>query len=159
MRIVVISDLHIDYQAAENTPEWVEPFCTFIREHPTEKQLIVTLGDIIDAGNPENYLAADKIFTYMENRLSKYHMNLLFVPGNHDYCKGNIAPFMEFCRKHQTKLYPLCDYRQKNIFSFEIDGINLILADTNTSDFRRPGHLDLEQLSRCINREKRNILM
>lgn len=159
MRIVVISDLHIDYQAAENTPEWVEPFCTFIREHPTKKQLIVTLGDIIDAGNPENYIAADKIFTYMENRLSKYHMNLLFVPGNHDYCKGNIAPFMEFCRKHQTKLYPLCDYRQKNIFSFEIDGINLILADTNTSDFRRPGHLDLEQLSRCINREKRNILM
>lgn len=150
MKIVVLSDLHINKCAKEKNPEWIEPFCNFLMQYAAEKLIVVVMGDIIESGHVEYYALADKLFSNIEKLIEKSQANFIFIPGNHDNCNGSFEPFVDFCRKHQTKQYPLCDYTEKSIFNISIDGVNLILANSNTEDHSKAGHLDLNQLSRCV---------
>lgn len=121
--------------------------------------MIVVLGDIISNGNERAFEAADGIFSYIETELSEVNYKITFIPGNHDYCNGNLDAFNRFCHRHQTAPSKPFDFSCKTTFHIPVGGINLIFTDSvQNKNYKIAGHLDLDSINACILADKENVL-
>ena len=119
MRILILSDLHITPDSNYISTPWVEHFCNFMKNRYFADTLVIVLGDIIqnDGKNGEiAFKAASKIFDYIKSQLSSVDYKIVFIPGNHDYCNGNLNAFEQFCRTHQTFSEPFLFSQKQTLF-------------------------------------------
>jgi len=124
-----------------------------------DETLIVVLGDIISCGNEKLFKTAGEIFSYIETELSSVNYKITFIPGNHDYCNGNLNAFNRFCRSHQTATSDPFDFTCKTSFHIPLGDINLIFTDSiQDNNYKIAGQLDLESIRQCILTDKENIL-
>lgn len=164
MRVLIISDLHIEPTSSCLTSTWVNNFCDFISSTYTEDTLLFILGDIIsNDGKHWNaaFDAADNIFSHIETTIyeSAANYKIAFVPGNHDYCDKSLERFDQFCSKHQTA-YSVCPrFSESTTFNFVVENFNFIMTDSiQDKNYAYPGKLDIESIRSHIHPDKENIL-
>ena len=58
--------------------------------------MFIVLGDIIDKGNIEGYVSAEKYFSSLRHELKDYKIKFEFIPGNHDLVNGSLSDFDTF---------------------------------------------------------------
>ena len=69
MKYYFISDLHIKSTTTPNSEKWISTFCQYLAESiGVEPAYIFVLGDIIDRGEKEAFIAADAIFDYINSK-------------------------------------------------------------------------------------------
>ncbi|MGI6325510.1 MAG: metallophosphoesterase [Saccharofermentanales bacterium] len=163
MRIIILSDLHITSDSNYDSIPWVNNLCSFIKNGKYYADtLIVVLGDIIDNDGKNSEIAfeaADRIFSYIKAKFSTVNYKIAFVPGNHDYCNGNLNTFDRFCRRHQTASPETFVFSDRTTFNMPMGDINLIFTDSiQKKDYGIPGQLDLESIRSCILPDKENLL-
>ena len=61
--------------------------------------MFIVLGDIIDKGNIEGYVSAEKYFSSLRHELKDYKIKFEFIPGNHDLVNGSLSDFDTFISK------------------------------------------------------------
>lgn len=161
MRIILLTDLHIDSSRIPEDVLWVSHFCDFLNQNFSKKTLIIILGDIVDRGDPSAFEAADKIFSYIESKTASVYYNLVFIPGNHDYCNGTLDYFTEFCKKHQKSNEATFLFSQKSTWNITDGSYNFIFTDSiQEKRYDLPGYIDIKGVSDCIctDTDKVNIL-
>ena len=127
MRILILSDLHITPDSDSNSTPWVNNFCNFMRNKYYPDTLILVLGDVINNDGKSGEMAfnaASKIFSYIESELSSVNYKIAFIPGNHDYCNGNLSAFEQFCRRHQTIPADPLLFSRETTFNFTVENFN-----------------------------------
>lgn len=163
MRIILLSDLHINPGNDQNDVSWVKHFCNFMNSNYCSDTLIFVLGDIVDKGSINReaaYDAADRIFSYIESRLSSVHYQIAFLPGNHDYCDNNLNAFMQFCKRHQTFGTVIFDFLQRNTWNFWYENFNFIFVDSiQDGNHALPGSIDITNACDCVLPDKTNVLL
>ena len=159
MRFYILSDLHIQYPNDEAPTQWVDHFCTFLRSNPFEETWIFILGDIIDKGNDQAYVIAERIFSKLSMQFQDDRFHFVFLPGNHDYCDGNLNAYTSFTQRHQTSRIGYLNFNTQRVWNFEYEDVNFILADSvQDGNYRLPGCLDLEGIQQHFVPEKTNML-
>ena len=161
MRFLMISDLHIKETDRPEKLNWVAQFCKYIKEQASDQLMIVfVLGDIINGGKKEAFDAADTVFSYIKEHTFPVDLQFIFLPGNHDYCDGDINPFADFCRKQQSALSQYIDFTKRDTWSFEYDKINFILCDTMKGEhYHSPGQLSISNIQAAYSEGKENVLL
>lgn len=163
MRIILLSDLHINPGNDQNDVSWVKHFCNFMNSKYCSDTLIFVLGDIVDKGSINGeaaFNAADRIFSYIESQLSSVHYQIAFLPGNHDYCDKYLNAFMRFCKRHQTFGTAIFDFSQRNTWNFWFENINFIFTDSiQDGNHDLPGHIDITNVCDCVLPDKTNVLL
>ena len=61
--------------------------------------MFIVLGDIIDKGNIEGYVSAEKYFSSLRHELKDYKIKFEFISGNHDLVNGSLSDFDTFISK------------------------------------------------------------
>ena len=162
MRVLILSDLHINSRDSYTSAPWVSNFCNFLKSKYYSDTLVIVLGDIIDNDGKSWEAAfdtADIIFSHIEKELETVPYRIIFVPGNHDYCDGNLNRFDWFCQKHQTLLIDAPSFASQSTIHFLIEDINFILTDSiQNKNYGIPGKLDIEAIRSCLCSDKENIL-
>lgn len=162
MRVLILSDLHINSRDSYTSAPWVSNFCNFLKSKYYSDTLVIVLGDIIDNDGRSWEAAfdtADIIFSHIEKELETVPYRIIFVPGNHDYCDGNLNRFDWFCQKHQTLLIDAPSFASQSTIHFLIEDINFILTDSiQNKNYGIPGKLDIEAIRSCLCSDKENIL-
>ncbi len=157
MKVVVLSDLHID----ENC-EWVnitQEMCRRVKNIIKQDEAIrfIILGDIINgiAGRSTDavekvYRIADEFIDYINDFFSNYNIGFYFVPGNHDLYVDSLEPFNDFIERHSKINSKSYRYTLKeSIFYFEEENIRFILIDSNFErNFEKRGKIDGELLKK-----------
>ena len=71
MRFFMISDLHLSNQGSKIADSTFQALYEKIRKNisPDEHLLFIVLGDIIDKGNIEGYVSAEKYFSSLRHEL------------------------------------------------------------------------------------------
>ena len=158
MRFLFISDLHIKQNTLPENTAWVAHFSRYITENSGLDPVIVfVLGDVIDQGVPAAFDAADAFFSYIKEQVSPVDIQFIFLPGNHDYCDGDLSPFMEFCQRHGRDQI---DFTVKSTWQVEFGQINFILADSmNGRGHRGPGMLSVAEIGNAFKAGKTNVLL
>ena len=163
MRILILSDLHITQDSTARATPWVNNFCNFMKSRYCPDTIIFVLGDIIDNDGKSGELAfnaASEIFSHIELELSSINYKIAFIPGNHDYCNGNLCAFEQFCRRHQTIPANPFLFSQRTTFNFTIENFNFILTDSvRDKNYSIAGWLDLEAIRLCTLADKENVLL
>lgn len=162
MRVLILSDLHILPGESFTSAPWINNFCNFLKSKYYSDTLIIVLGDIIDNNGKSwgsAFDAADTIFSHIEKELENVPYRIIFVPGNHDYCDGNLSKFDWFCQKHQTLPVDDSSFACQSTIHFSVEDINFILTDSiQDKNYRLPGKLDIEAIRSCLCSDKENIL-
>ena len=163
MRILILSDLHITPDSDSNSTSWVNNFCNFMRNKYYPDTLILVLGDVINNDGKSGEMAfnaASKIFSYIESELSSVNYKIAFIPGNHDYCNGNLSAFEQFCRRHQTIPADPLLFSRETTFNFTVENFNFILTDSvRDKNYGIAGWLDLAAIRACTLADKENVLL
>lgn len=160
MRVLMLTDLHIRSGSEPASIHWVGEFCKFLRCNCSETAYIFILGDIIDKGDPGAFAAADLIFSCIEQELKGFDYHFFFLPGNHDYCNGGLEEFDRFVQSHQSDIANAASFRRAKAHCVKIGQINFIMTDSiNAGNYKLPGVLDLEAISKCVRAEAKNVLL
>lgn len=161
MRFFFISDLHIKAGSHPETTIWVSRFCNYLNENAgVDPILVFVLGDVIDRGDPDAFDTADTFFQYIKITTSQINVHFFFLPGNHDYCDGDLSPFQSFCHKHQSDIASNVSFTEKSTWNIEIGQMNFILTDSlRGQNYDQPGKLDLLEIRNAFVSGKTNILL
>lgn len=117
--------------------------------------MFIVLGDIIDKGNIEGYVSAEKYFSSLRHELKDYKIKFEFIPGNHDLVNGSLSDFDTFISKMGV------DYSFSNnpVVAKEYGNVNFIFADSNLSrDYKSSCEINLEEICLKVIKDKQNIL-
>lgn len=157
MRFFMISDLHLSNQGSKIADSTFQALYEKIRKNisPDEHLLFIVLGDIIDKGNIEGYVSAEKYFSSLRHELKDYKIKFEFIPGNHDLVNGSLSDFDTFISKMGV------DYSFSNnpVVAKEYGNVNFIFADSNLSkDYKASGEINLEAIRLKVIKDKQNIL-
>ncbi len=162
MRVLLISDLHIKPESRAEDLPWVSRFCQYVSSQCDPETYVFVLGDIVDKGGinrKEAFDAARIIFTRISETLSSIYCPIAFLPGNHDYCDGNLEEFTAFSKQFQT-FGDVFDFRKEKVWSAAAGCWNFIFADSVTEgNYSRPGTLDLQGIRKNIRDDKKNLLL
>lgn len=157
MRFFMISDLHLSNQGSKIADSTFQALYEKIRKNisPDEHLLFIVLGDIIDKGNIEGYVSAEKYFSSLRHELKDYKIKFEFIPGNHDLVNGSLSDFDTFISKMGV------DYSFSNnpVVAKEYGNVNFIFADSNLSrDYKSSCEINLEEICLKVIKDKQNIL-
>ena len=117
--------------------------------------MFIVLGDIIDKGNIEGYVSAEKYFSSLRHEFKDYKIKFEFIPGNHDLVNGSLSDFDTFISKMGV------DYSFSNnpVVAKEYGNVNFIFADSNLSrDYKSSCEINLEEICLKVIKDKQNIL-
>lgn len=161
MKFLFISDLHIQKDSQPECTNWVAHFCKYISEHSDSETLYVfVLGDVIDKGQADAFLTADRFFSYIEENVYPIKVEFVFLPGNHDYCNKGLSEFGAFCERRRGATTSVVDFTGRNTCHIELDQINFILTDSmNGREHDMPGTLDIGGLYDVYVPGKTNVLL
>lgn len=157
MRFFMISDLHLSNQGSKIADSTFQALYEKIRKNISldEHLLFIVLGDIIDKGNIEGYVSAEKYFSSLRHELKDYKIKFEFIPGNHDLVNGSLSDFDTFISKMGV------DYSFSNnpVVAKEYGNVNFIFADSNLSrDYKSSCEINLEEICLKVIKDKQNIL-
>ena len=158
MKILLISDLHIGAKPDDNDyySKRIERLCEFISSKIKEHLFIFVLGDVVHCGESEHFKTAERLFMMMRSRL-RNKCDIIFIPGNHDYCESSREEFNNFVKQFQPKNRIMPDEMSASI---EAENINFILCDSiNNCDHNKPGKLNLNAVKYAFKPGKQNIVL
>ena len=113
------------------------------------------LGDIIDKGNIEGYVSAEKYFSSLRHELKDYKIKFELIMGIHDVFYCSLLDFYNFIIKMGF------DYSFSNnpVVAKEYGNVNFIFADSNLSrDYKSSCEINLEEICLKVIKDKQNIL-
>lgn len=158
MRAFIISDLHLGNGNNDDTAKNnFKLLVSKIRDEvsPDDELLFVILGDIVDGGKSEGYIAAVRHLSVLKQELKDFKVNFEFIPGNHDLIDKKLDDFDKFIREMGADY----SFMASSAVSKEYDGVNFIFADsTLTRDYSSSGKLDLHSIHEQVKNERLNII-
>ena len=160
MKIILLTDLHITKSSSPSNSPWVAHLCEFINCNFGESVYIFVLGDIINCGDENAFESANHIFDHIQQQLKYIDHHFFFLPGNHDYCNGNLDAFQRFVELHQSRKAAVFDFRTRKTWSISVGEINFIVTDSiNDGKYNLPGMLDLTGVQCALTPGCKNILL
>lgn len=151
MKVVVLSDLHIDDTSKWNaiSEEMLKRIRNIAKEN--ERIIFVLLGDIVNGFRERTtediqrfYKKADSFLDTINNGLKEKSVEFYFTPGNHDLDGNSLESFNEFIKRHsRINDSPYAFTLNESVFTFDIDDFRFILVDSNLSrDYNARGQID-----------------
>lgn len=167
MKVVVLSDLHID-----DTSEWnaiSEEMLKRIKNITIENEqiLFVLLGDIVNGYEKRTtedirrfYKKADSFLETINIGLKENNVEFYFIPGNHDLDGDSLESFNEFIERHsRINDSPYEFTLDESVFTFDINDFRFVLVDSNLSrDYKASGKIDGVLLKTKAVKDKQIIL-
>ena len=117
--------------------------------------LVITLGDIIDFGDPNAFQQAKIVYSYLQQNLTASEFR--FVPGNHELIKENLSEFNFFVKEFGNST----DYTDENTVHFEdVEEFRILYVDSTLSrKYNEPGKIKLEEIKAKMSNLKNIICM
>ena len=129
MKVVVLSDLHIDDTSKWNaiSEEMLKRIRNIAKEN--ERIIFVLLGDIVNGFRERTtediqrfYKKADSFLDTINNGLKEKSVEFYFTPGNHDLDGNSLESFNEFIKRHsRINDSPYAFTLNESVFTFDID--------------------------------------
>ena len=141
MKVVVLSDLHID-----DNSDWIGNLNEALKRiknitMKNEKIIFILLGDIVNGFLKRTtddikrfYKKADTFIHNINDGLVENQVEFYFIPGNHDLDGDSLGAFNEFIERHSRINESKYEFKSdESIFTFDIEGFRFILVDSNLS--------------------------
>lgn len=158
MKILMISDLHINNLYMEEIFHRIDKICEILnREMESGEKLIVLMcGDVVDRGERECFATAREVFDYMIDKVAKKDIDFIMVPGNHDICDHSFRDFDYFVQSYCPRQKA---FEQNHCISVSIGNLNFILANSAYHGETDYGKVDTVMVEENANRKMLNILV
>lgn len=157
MKILLISDLHFK---EHNDWDMINKITNNMIRRVNNKMkkddnvVVITLGDIIDFGNPNAFQQAKLFYSHLQQNLATSEFR--FVPGNHELINKNLNDFNLF-----TKEFNQPDFTDKDtVYAEDTQGCRILYVDSTLSRIHnKPGQINLEEIKAKMSDLKNIICM
>ena len=150
MKIFQISDLHLNEEFDFNQNMINQMTEIIAKETGNDKiATIICCGDITDHGQKDFFKTnAKKVFDYISERLLSYKIKprYIFVPGNHDFCKGNFSDFQAFISNYSEGI----DFLNQNVVLYNTEDFDYLLINSSFHKDYTYGNIDLKEIKEKI---------